>query len=149
MILAVAAVAMTLPALWTGLLFDDLWHWAELAGPEQVDDRLSRVGVDTNSSGELAAAMTDLFVVVSPKKNLRQLVNYGALPWWTYDRLKVSAWRPVSSVTHWLDYRLFGDCPLEMHIHNLAWLALAVALITMLYRRLLGACWIAGLAAVF
>jgi hypothetical protein len=148
-ILAVSAILMTLPALWGGLLFDDLWHWAELAGSEQVDERLIEVGIEPEKSGRLSKVLSGLFVVVSPEKNLQQLKQYGALPWWTYDGFKVSAWRPIASFTHWLDYRLLGGSEMIMHAHNILWFAAVVFFITMLYRLLITPRWAGGLAAVF
>jgi len=148
-VLAIAAVVFSLPTLNKGLLFDDWWHWAELAGPSELDERLSEVGIDPNKSGELSTTLSELFVVVSPDKNLKQLMQYGALPWWTYDRLRVAAWRPLSSFTHWLDYRVFGGSEMIMHAHSIVWFAAAVALLAMLYRSLIVTGWVAGLAAVF
>ncbi len=147
--LAVVVILLTLPALRGGLLFDDLWHWAELAGPGQVDGKLAEVGIKPEKSGRLSTALSELFVVVSPEKNLQQLKRYGALPWWTYDGFKVSAWRPIASFTHWLDYRLFGGSEALMHAHNILWFAAVVFFITMLYRSLIVPRWVAGLAAVF
>jgi hypothetical protein len=57
-------------------------------------------------------------------------------------------WRPVTVLTHWLDYQLWPTQTWIMHAHSLLWyggLAFAVAL---LYRRTMGAAWIAGLAAL-
>jgi hypothetical protein len=147
-VLAIAAVVLSLPTLNEGLLFDDLWHWAELARPSELDERLSEVGIDPNKSGKLSTAISELFVVVSPDKNLHQLMQYGALPWWTYERLKVAAWRPLSSFTHWLDYRVFGGSEMIMHAHSIVWFAAAIALLAMLYRSLIMPGWVAGLAAV-
>jgi len=147
--LAVMGILLTLPALRGGLLFDDLWHWAELAGPGQVDRKLAEVGIDPEKSGRLSTVLSELFIVVSPEKNLQQLKQYGALPWWTYDGFKVSAWRPIASFTHWLDYRLFGGSEMLMHAHNIFWFAAVVFFITILYRSLMTPRWAGGLAAVF
>jgi hypothetical protein len=74
--------------------------------------------------------------------------NYGILPWWTPDNFRVGLWRPVTAFTHWLDYRLFPDSPVLMHAHNIAWFAAIVFLLTMVYRKLMGTGWVAGLAAL-
>ena len=74
--------------------------------------------------------------------------NYGTLPWWTPDDLKLSLWRPVTAFTHWLDYRLFPDSPALMHAQNIAWFAAIVFLVTIIYRKLMGTGWAAGLAAL-
>ena len=147
-ILVVLAVVATLPALTTGLLNDDLTHWSVLAGPSEVGDGLGRFGLGSDDSGRLAAAVSEQFAPMDPNRNLTELRDYGAIPWWTYDGLWVRFWRPLSSITHWLDYRIFGSSPVAMHAHSLAWLAAVVFLVTVLYRRLNGPAWMAGLAAL-
>lgn len=64
--------------------------------------------------------------------------RYGALPWWTPDDAKMHMFRPLSSLTHWLDLRVFGGSMLAIQLHSLFWmLALAMSLFAA-YRRLLG-----------
>jgi len=147
-ILSVLGVAATLPALRSGLLNDDLHHWAVLAGASQVGDDLSNLGISAEESGRLSTAISEQFAPTDPKWNFAALKNYGALPWWTYDGLWVRFWRPLSSLTHWIDYRLFGTCPAAMHAHNLVWLGAVLFLVTVLYRRLMAPAWMAGLAAL-
>lgn len=74
--------------------------------------------------------------------------NYGTLPWWTPDDLRLSLCRPAAALTHWIDYRLFPDSPALMHAHNVAWFAAVVLAVTTVYRKLIGANWAAGLAAL-
>jgi len=147
-LLCILAVAATLPALWAGLLNDDFCHWALLAGPDTVGEDLLATGIVPSGSGRLATALSEQFGPLDPRGNLTDLRNYGAIPWWTYEGLGVRFWRPLSSLTHWLDYRLFGDSPAMMHAHNLLWLGAVVLLVAMLYRRLTSPLWVAGLAAV-
>ncbi len=147
-ILCSLALVATLPALGTGLLNDDFCHWGLLAGPSGLGDDLSDSGIVTEESGRLSAALSELFAPVDPDRNLAALRSYGAIPWWTYDGLRVRFWRPLSSLTHWLDYRVFGDSAVAMHAHNLVWLAAVMFLVTTLYRRLMAPAWIAGLAAM-
>jgi hypothetical protein len=74
--------------------------------------------------------------------------SYGILPWWTSDNKRLCLWRPVTAFTHWLDYRLYPDSPLLMHAENIACFAAIVFLVTIIYRKLLGAGWVAGFAAL-
>jgi hypothetical protein len=74
--------------------------------------------------------------------------NYGVLPWWTPDSLRIGLWRPVTAFTHWLDYQLYPDSPALMHAQNIAWFAVVVFLVTVLYRKLMGPGWAAGLAGL-
>jgi len=147
-ILGILAAIATLPALGTGLLNDDFCHWALMAGPADVGDRLRAVGLSSEDSGRLSTALSEQFGPVDPQGNLALLKKYGAMPWWTYDGLRVRLWRPLSSLTHWLDYRLLGGSTVWMHAHNLVWLAGAVFLVGVLHRRLTVPASVAALAAL-
>ena len=74
--------------------------------------------------------------------------DIGVLPWWTDDTLKVRFWRPLSAITHVLDYALWPERSEWMHIHNVAWLALLIGSTAALYRRLITMPLVAGLAAL-
>ena len=147
-VLVALAVVATLPALSTGLLNDDLTQWAVLASPSEVADELSEIGIGSENSGRLGAAVSEQFAPMDPNRNLDKLREYGAVPWWTYDGLWVRFWRPLASFTHWLDYRVFGSSPVAMHAHNIVWLAAVIFLVTILYRRLNGPAWMAALAGL-
>lgn len=147
-ILVAMAVVATLPALTTGLLNDDLAQWSVLASPSQADGRLSELGIGSENASQLAAAVSEQFAPMDPRRNLSKLREYGSIPWWTYDGLWVRFWRPLTSFTHWLDYRIFGSSPVAMHAHNIVWLGAVVFLVTVMYRRLNGPAWMAGLAGL-
>lgn len=148
LVLALSAVVVSLPALQTGLLNDDYYQHALFAGPSESRDRLSRAGLLPDGAGRLSAALSHQFVTVDPQGNLQQWKAYGTLPWWTSDNLRVAFWRPVTSFTHWLDHRLFPNSIVLMHLHSILWFSAVVWAVSILYRRLLGAGWIAGLAAL-
>jgi hypothetical protein len=134
-ILALAAVAVSLPAVDSGLLNDDFMHRSILAGPSDAADRLVQRGLAPQRSGELGYALSHTFVAVHPAENLRPLRDYGALPWWTYDGFRVAFWRPVASFTQWLDYRLFPRSAAMMHLHSILWFGAAMLGVALLYRR--------------
>ncbi|HVU01821.1 MAG TPA: hypothetical protein VHE30_08715, partial [Polyangiaceae bacterium] len=75
------------------------------------------------------------------------LVEQGLAPWWTYDRLLLSFFRPVSALTHHVDYALFPDSPVLMHAHSLLWFFAVVYAATLVYRGVLGTTVAAGFAA--
>lgn len=147
-LLAATAILISLPALGTGLLTDDYMHQAMLTGDSQAVQQLAEVGLAPEGSGRLGAVLSNLFVVVDPDKNLDRFRAYGNLPWWTSDVYRVAHWRPVASLTHWLDYRLFPNTIWLMHLHSILWFAAVVFLVALLYRRLIDTAWIAGLAGV-
>ena len=162
LLVSLSAVAISLPALRTGFLNDDFIHRSVLAGPCAAVDRLSERGLTSEESGRLGYVLSHLFVAVDPEENLQSLQDYGALPWWTYDGFRVAFWRPMASLTHWLDYRVSAQSPSVMHLHSILWYAAAAAGIAVLYRRIAAiesagapavpipqVRWIAGLAALF
>jgi len=84
------------------------------------------------------------------EERTRFLMEEGVSPFWTHPTLRLSFFRPVSALTHMLDYRVLRSAALS-HVQSLIWYAAAAALAASLYRRILGARapWVAGLAAVF
>jgi len=65
------------------------------------------------------------------------LVRASAIPWWTVDGIRLSFFRPLSSVLLVLDHALAGRHPLLYHAHSLVWYMLAVLAAALLFRRLL------------
>jgi hypothetical protein len=126
---AVVAVALLLPALSSGFQLDDHFQRPRLLG--------------------YGAPAIELFVFYDgdPATN-RELRELGFLPWWSALELRHASFRYLSVLTMQLDYLLWPDRPELMHLHSLAWLAALVAAAAMLYRRILGPTWIAGLAAL-
>jgi len=145
-ILAMGAILVMLPALKTGLFMDDLPQRAVELKPDQLPPRMHETG-NPADSGSFPTVLRDLFFNRSPQ-DMALMKSYGMLPWWTPDDLRVGLWRPVTAFTHWLDYRLFPDSPALMHAHNIAWFAAIVFLVTIIYRKLMGTSWVAGLAAL-
>ena len=117
----VLAAALRWPGLLTGFLTDDYQQLAMLRG-EFV----------------LARAPWDLFWF-GPRSDdeLRALVDFGFLPWWTSPGHRLAMLRPFASLLIWLDDRLLHAQPLLAHLHSLVWWSALVAAVAALYRRLL------------
>ena len=133
--LAALAMVLALPALWVGLQLDDYGHRMVLQGR-------SPAGKDFG----LPVSMF-CFADGSPG-HMQELMDIGIVPWWTLENVRLAFWRPVSVITHRLDYRLWPDSLPLMHLHSLVWFGAVVALVAALYRRLMGGGWAAGLAAL-
>jgi hypothetical protein len=129
------AVVLTSTSLTVGLVVDDYFHRAVLLG--------SRI------FGDFLDSPMDIFCFLDgdPERTSR-MVDLGFLPWWTCAGIKASFWRPLTVFTHWLDYHLWPEHPVLMHLHSLAWFAVAVALVTLLYRRFMPSVGLAGLAGL-
>lgn len=78
-----------------------------------------------------------------------ELIEHGAVPWWASPKLKLAFFRPLASASHWLDHRLFPSSPAAQHLVSIVWAAAIVIVGCAVYRRLMGAAWPAGLAALF
>ncbi|MHC4534646.1 MAG: hypothetical protein ACYS6K_11895 [Planctomycetota bacterium] len=78
-----------------------------------------------------------------------EIMDQGFFPWWTFKDIKGAFWRPLASITHWLDYILWPDTPLLMHVQSVLWYGILAATVAFLYRRFISVAWVAGLAALF
>jgi hypothetical protein len=132
---AVLAAVLAAPSLNNGFVLDDYFHRAAMLG----SDRLS---------GFIGGPQEMFrFFRGDPEQTFRGM-DAGFLPWWTYPGVKAEFLQFLTVQTHVLDYALWPDSPFWMHLHNLLWLAALTLLVGLLYRRILGATWMAGLATL-
>ena len=142
--LALLAVVLALPSLANGLALDDYIHQGMVRSGPAVPNR----------------AAWNLFDFVSPDGDIQALIDGGWLPWWTFEKLRVRFLRPLTSLSHAVDYALFR-APAVAHAINLLCFGVLVLLVTRLYRRIEDGrgsaheavrplpVWVAGLAAFF
>ncbi len=146
--LALGAVLVMSPALKLGLVADDLPQRMVALPPDRVPPRIYDTGIPLDS-GSFSTVLRDYFLGNYRDPQAGVLArNYGLLPWWTLDSLRLGLWRPVTAFTHWLDYQLYPDSPALMHAQNIAWFVAVVFLVTVIYRKLMGPGWAAGLAGL-
>lgn len=136
------AVALTLPSASTPLTADD---WLQ-----------SMIARGVHPVAGLPASRWDLFSFVGHEPgNTATQMNVGVLPWWSDPEVKLAFWRPLSAVTHLVDWTLWPGSATAMHLQSLLWFALALLAVAAFYRRLFGAfgsgaasgaSWAAGLA---
>ncbi len=133
-LLGLLAALLAAPALWTGWQFDDYG---------QRELLLARPGL-----AGIGPATLELFTFLDgdPARTLAR-ADRGELAWWTLPAARTAFWRPLSGLTHWLDYQLWPGRPALMHLHSLIWLAALTAAVARLYRRVGGPPALAGLAA--
>ena len=134
--LVLLAVGLTFPSLWNGLCFDDNFHKIVLLGKVPLSEH-------TSSPFNL------FFFSDGDVRQARQGMNSGSIPWWTDEKFQVNFLRPVTSLTHWVDYQLWPDIPALMHLQSLMWFGILVALLALFYRRIMGVGWVAGLVVAF
>lgn len=58
------------------------------------------------------------------------------LPWWSDPHHRNAFFRPLSALTHLLDFRLWPDAPWLMHLHSLGWFCVLLGVVAHVYRRL-------------
>jgi len=138
-LLALTAMTLTLGSLGSGLKMDDCWHWAVLTEAKVFDNK-----IPVNFGSGL-----DLFRFLDGDlENNLALMDAGVLPWWATKDIKGAFWRPVTCVTHWVDYQLWPGSPVLMHLHSVLWYGLLVIITALFYRRFMGLTWVAGLAGL-
>jgi hypothetical protein len=127
-------VLLALPAIGSERVFDD--HVLELVAKE------SREAVAPGSG-------VDLFQFANGRAsdNLALMAEGSMLPWWSDPELKISFYRPLSSLLHRLDYALWPGHPELMYIHTLLWFGALLVLVVRLYARLEPSAAVASLAA--
>ncbi|UCE59290.1 MAG: hypothetical protein JSU63_17835 [Phycisphaerales bacterium] len=136
LLLAVLAAALTLPSLWGGWVVDDHHHRLWMG--------------DYPDFPSPSDSPWDLFVFANgDPARTREMMDLGVWPWWTLPEIRAAFFRPVTVLTHRLDYTLWPQLPSLMHAQSVLWFAGLVAAVTLLYRRFLGLTLVAGVAALF
>lgn len=74
-------------------------------------------------------------------------IEHGWAPWWTDEKLLIRLFRPLGIASHRLDFLLWPQSALLMHLHSLLWLALLLFATTRMYRGAEGTV-VGGLAAL-
>ena len=129
LVVAILAAIGMLPALNAGWEMDDCFQRATLLG---LGD---------------SKPINTFIQYIDRAHNLAQ-ADFGTMPWWGSPDLHQAFLRYASTLTMMLDYRLWPNYPALMHLHSLLWLSAAVLVAAFLYREVIGATWVAGLAAL-
>jgi hypothetical protein len=116
-------VLCALPAIGRQRVFDD--HVLELVahGSREVVARGSGLDLFRFASGD-------------PGDNHALMAQGSMLPWYSDPALKITFYRPLSSLTHRLDFVAWPRQPELMYVQSLAWLGALLVLVWRLYRRL-------------
>ena len=132
--LALLAMVLCVSSLWLG--------W-------QLDDDIHRMALTQSQFPWFTRSPAELFAFIKGDEAAnRQNIALGFFPWWSNEALRLSFYRPLTGLTHWVDYEVWPQLPSLMHLHSLVWFGAAVAAAAFFYRRMLSSAWIAGLAAL-
>jgi hypothetical protein len=118
------AVLLLLPCLATGLALDDY----VLALKSEPVTRMAAL------PSEPLALFT--FTTGDPARNAQLMDEAALLPWWSEPAHLNAFFRPLSAITHVLDFRAWPGSPWLMHLHSLAWYALLILVLAFVYRTL-------------
>ncbi len=149
---SIASVVASLAPHWTWVALACLAGIALTAG--SIDDGLTRddfvhLHIVRRDNPLVTASLLDMFRTDrGDPAVLSMRIDKGVYPWFTDPQLRVGFFRPAASITHALDYSLFPGHPAWMHGQNLLWYALLIAVAGALYRRVLGAGWLAALSGL-
>jgi hypothetical protein len=119
------AFVLTLPALRLGLQTDDHVH-----------------------AHHMRHGWSPTLLFASPPAEFRAARQVGRLAWWSSPHVDLRFFRPLSSLSHALDFSLWPEQAWLMHLENGLIYALVVLVAVRLYRRLLPESVVAGLAAL-
>lgn len=122
---AVLGILFTLPSLWVGFAQDDYVFLTIFRGAPDIPI-LEQSIWDTYTFSE-----------GDPARN-HERMERGILPWWAVADWKVDVWRPLPSLLHWLDFRVFGENPVPMHAHSVLLYGAVCAAVALLFRALMG-----------
>ncbi|MFO0755920.1 MAG: hypothetical protein U0359_05490 [Byssovorax sp.] len=112
---------LRLPALGVGFVGDEALQLSALEG--RASSGMTRFDLWRFHSGDPAEGM--------------RLIHDGYLQWWARPDLKMAFLRPLSSVVFAAEHALFGRSPLGYHLFNIAWALLLVAVVGLVFRRVL------------
>ncbi|MEM8593463.1 MAG: hypothetical protein AAGF06_01410 [Pseudomonadota bacterium] len=80
---------------------------------------------------------TDLFSFATGEPSrIRTLIERSGLVWFTDPHIKSNFLRPLSAVTHWIDFTLWPDSSTLPRIHSFLWYGLNIALAFVLFNTL-------------
>ncbi len=108
-------------------------------GPERVlDDAVIELALRGGRFSGLDSGLFGAFRFASgDAQQNRELIERGVLlPWWSELELRIAFLRPLSALTHALDFACWPRSPRLMYAHSLVWLGLVIAVAARLHRRL-------------
>ncbi|MGI6456646.1 MAG: hypothetical protein ACOX5R_13655 [bacterium] len=143
--IVILAAFITSPSIHLGLQIDDYWHFLYTASSSEGMTIRERMGM----KGYLENVPLNLFRFFDafPGQN-DSMIHNGYMPWWAARDMSLNFLRPLSAMTHWMEYRLLRNQFVWMHIHNILWYAALAGVVTFFYRRMMQGAWVSGWAAL-
>lgn len=112
------ATLLCAPAMLAGTFADDILHELIFREFPEAFARTFNIFSFMKSPGEVA-----LF---------RQ---WGVLPWWTSNDVRIDFFRPIPSLIHAVDFALFSYAPVAVHVMSIAWYLASMFLVSRVLAR--------------
>lgn len=111
-----------------------------------ADDYVHKLMVNGSHAFEgFVRAPLDIYRFTNPD-HTPELMREGVLSWWEDPEAELAFFRPLSALTHYVDYTFWPDQPLLIRIHSLLWSVFLFASVLVLYRELVSPAWVCALA---
>lgn len=107
------------------LLAGSATHFPSLRASPVIDDHFHAAWLEGSAAVHRPA--WDLYRWVS-EGEVERLVSAGHVPWWSDPRLRIGVFRPISSVSRWLDHAVLGDSTFLAHLHSALWWSILLVL---------------------
>jgi hypothetical protein len=133
--IGLVACALTASSLLVGRVTDDFYWSAVFSGSPGLPE-VDNAMLDTFSFGK-----------GTPEEHAKYLAR-GVVPWWSDPGWKISFWRPLASLSHYIDFTLWKNHTWLMHLHSMLLYGFLAFATTRLYQRHISPSWIAGLAGL-
>jgi len=137
-IVLILAILLYTPFLFSGFFQDDYGFRIQFSPAAREKVNMPK---EVLQSGPL-----NLYGFSSDSTTFRIGRDKGFTPWWASEEIKTNFFRPLSSLTLALDYSLWPDTPLLLHLHSLLWFGLLILLVYQLYRSVSGSAVVAGIS---
>jgi hypothetical protein len=121
--LILVSMALFAPAMRVGLASDDYIQ------------KLRMVPGSTLAGFEWSPFDSFTFATGDVETN-RAVMQEGTFSWWADPELKLSFWRPLSSLSHYVDFTLFPARADLMAAHSIVWFGALLVVLAALFRRL-------------
>lgn len=126
---------LRLELILAGIVFvTGLWYVPALLGGFMADDHAFLMTLH-----ELPAMFwheVNLFGLVYGPEHVEMLRQNGIAPWWTSPDFVINFWRPIPSLTHYLDFQLWGYEAFRSHAVNVAIYLVTIVLVHRLFTQL-------------
>lgn len=137
-------------ARWFILLIALLLTSTSLTAGKGLDDFLHELMLRKSPgvSGLLYRPLDLFSFATGDARASRALMDEGVFPWWADTHAVLAFLRPLSSFSHWIDYRLWPESPLLMHLQSLVWFGVLIFVIGDIYRRFQGPGWVSAISLI-